>query len=267
MGEIATRGMIRAKVSGFSSGNDNECLTKAEILATGGARVTGSYGDNECPVIDDVLPNVITWNYYFSVSPTSLTFVSTGESKPVSITSYRRKVVNGIETGEQETVYWSHATEGSGYTTNGGGDMITFSNNTTTSIRTGRITYTQQLSGITAVLEVNQQGGIMSKRYYISITPGSHKYPMRSTIAFNFIVKCSVDTLINGYLISSAPSEWEVAGLGGHDSDHFTYYITNGVLAVKPVRPNTVSYKEAIITVKSVGDSSVRASADLEHSI
>lgn len=52
--EINTRGMIRAKISPFPSGNDNECMTKAEIIGSNVAIVNGSYGDNECPVLDDV---------------------------------------------------------------------------------------------------------------------------------------------------------------------------------------------------------------------
>lgn len=52
--EINTRGMIRAKISSFPSGNDNECMTKAEIIGTNLAIVNGSYGDNECPILDDV---------------------------------------------------------------------------------------------------------------------------------------------------------------------------------------------------------------------
>lgn len=53
--EINTRGTVRSKVLGFPSGNDAECLSKSEITATGRALVNGSYGDNECPVIEDVV--------------------------------------------------------------------------------------------------------------------------------------------------------------------------------------------------------------------
>lgn len=198
MGEINTRGAIRSKISEFPSGSDSECLTKTQIISTGAAIVNGSYGDNECPVIDNVLPNVISWNYYFSVSPTSLTFVSTSESKPVSITSYRRKAVNGIETGDQEIVYWSHATEGSGYTTNGGGDMVTFYNNTTTSIRTGRITYTQQLSGITAILEVSQAAGTVSFNYIFNVSPDQIECVGDSINTRNGMVRSEYIKYING---------------------------------------------------------------------
>lgn len=54
--EINTRGMVRSKAPGFPAGDDNECLTKSEITITEKALVNGSYGDNECPVIDNVLP-------------------------------------------------------------------------------------------------------------------------------------------------------------------------------------------------------------------
>lgn len=54
--EINTRGMVRSKVASFPAGNETECLTKSEITSTGKALVNGSYGDNECPVIDDIQP-------------------------------------------------------------------------------------------------------------------------------------------------------------------------------------------------------------------
>lgn len=164
MGEIATRGMIRAKVSGFSSGNDNECLTKAEILAAGGARVTGSYGDNECPVIDDVLPNVTT----------------------------------------QSTT--------------------------------------------------------------IRLTPTGHTWPKSSTISFNFIVKCSLNTYLNGELISSVDAPWEVGSLGGRDPNHFSCRVTNGVVAVRPVSINTGTRSyTAILIVRPKGNAALMESAQLEH--
>lgn len=53
--EINTRGMVRSKVASFPTGNDTECLSKSEITSTGKTLVNGSYGDNECPVIEDVV--------------------------------------------------------------------------------------------------------------------------------------------------------------------------------------------------------------------
>lgn len=165
--EIATWGMIRAKVPAFpapTAGRENECLTKAEILATGGARVTGSYGDNECPVIDDVLPNVTT-----------------------------------------------------------------------------------QYNSIT-------------------LTPASHTWAKSSTITFNFIVKCSLNTYLNGELISSVDAPWELGTVGGRDPNHFSCRVTNGVLAVRPVSANTGTRSyTAVLVVRPKGNSALMESAQLEH--
>lgn len=42
-------------------------------------------------VIANQAAGVVTWNYYFSVTPTSLSFAAGGESKTVTVTSYRKK--------------------------------------------------------------------------------------------------------------------------------------------------------------------------------
>lgn len=63
--EINTRGMVRSKAPGFPSGNDAECLSRPEITTTGKALVNGSYGDNECPVIEDVVKKESIINYIF----------------------------------------------------------------------------------------------------------------------------------------------------------------------------------------------------------
>lgn len=54
MGEIATRGMIRAKISSFPTGNDNECLTKSEIIGTRVAIVDGNFSEYECVDIESI---------------------------------------------------------------------------------------------------------------------------------------------------------------------------------------------------------------------
>lgn len=64
MSKIATWGMIRANLSSFpspTSGRENECLTKSEILNIGGKyfKINGSYGDNECVMLDNIANNGI----------------------------------------------------------------------------------------------------------------------------------------------------------------------------------------------------------------
>lgn len=54
--EINTRGSIREKISVFPSGNDAECLSKAEIISKGNGSVYifGDYKDSECPKLSDI---------------------------------------------------------------------------------------------------------------------------------------------------------------------------------------------------------------------
>jgi hypothetical protein len=100
---------------------------------------------------------VVTWNYYFSVTPTSLSFVAGGESKTVTVTSYRKKVINGVETSTQENVSWSATISGTGFSKNTDGSSITAASNQSGS-RSGSVSYTQTTSGKTASVSLNQAG-------------------------------------------------------------------------------------------------------------
>ena len=102
--EINTRGLIRAKISGFPTGNDAECMTKAEILSTGMALVNGTYSDNECPMIDDVVGNVVTnrWEFYTAVG--TLTWNINGDinEKSTLVTCNYQTLTNGVVTNSEK---------------------------------------------------------------------------------------------------------------------------------------------------------------------
>lgn len=104
MGEINTRGMLRAKIAGFPTGNDAECMTKSEILATGLALVNGTYSDNECPMIDDVVGNVVTnrWEFYTAVG--TLTWNINGDinEKSTLVTCNYLTLTNGVVTNTEK---------------------------------------------------------------------------------------------------------------------------------------------------------------------
>lgn len=110
---------------------------------------------------------VVTWNYYFSVTPTSLSFVADGESKSVTVTSYRKKVVNGVETSTQENVGWTTTISGAGFSKNTNGTTITAEVNLENS-RSGSVSYTQETSGETASVSLSQLGD--STSYMITFT-------------------------------------------------------------------------------------------------
>lgn len=94
---------------------------------------------------------VVTWNYYFTVSPSVLTFASGGEIKYVTVSSYRQKVINGVETTTREDVSWTVITRSFGFHTLR--DKVVADSNPSNGSRTGIATYTQE--GSNKYVEVN----------------------------------------------------------------------------------------------------------------
>lgn len=94
---------------------------------------------------------VVTWNYYFTVSPSVLTFASGGEIKYVTVSSYRQKVINGVETTTREDVSWTVITRSFGFHTIR--DKVAADPNPSNGSRTGIATYTQE--GSNKYVEVN----------------------------------------------------------------------------------------------------------------
>lgn len=97
---------------------------------------------------------VVTWNYYFTVSPSVLTFASGGETRYVTVSSYRQKVINGVETTTREDVSWTAITGSSGFHTLR--DQVAADPNPVNGSRTGTATYTQEGSNKTVTIDLAQ---------------------------------------------------------------------------------------------------------------
>ena len=97
---------------------------------------------------------VVTWNYYFTVSPSVLTFASDGETKYVTVSSYRQKVINGVETTTREDVSWTVITGSFGFHTLR--DKVDADPNPVNGSRTGIATYTQEGSNKTVTVKLEQ---------------------------------------------------------------------------------------------------------------
>ena len=132
-----------------ASANQTES-TRSTSLSVAGGGMTRTVGASQAA-------GVVTWNYYFSVTPTSLSFVAGGETKSVTVTSYRKKVINGVETPTQENVSWSATISGTGFSKNTDGSSITAAANQSNS-RSGTVSYTQTTSGKTASVSLSQAG-------------------------------------------------------------------------------------------------------------
>lgn len=97
---------------------------------------------------------VVTWNYYFTVSPSVLTFASDGEIKYVTVSSYRQKVINGVETPTREDVPWTVITRSFGFHTLR--NKVSADPNPVNGSRTGTATYTQEGSNKTVTIDLAQ---------------------------------------------------------------------------------------------------------------
>lgn len=155
--EINTRGGIRSKISSFPSGNDSECLSKQEIQNAGGStlEISGSYGNAECVVLDDI--GVVTWDYALSVSVSSLSFAAAGETKTFSVTSTKQKKVNGVNSGSPVSVGYSNSISGAGFSISG--NSVSIGNNASASSRSGTVTVTQTESGKKLTVSLLQDAG------------------------------------------------------------------------------------------------------------
>lgn len=97
---------------------------------------------------------VVTWNYYFTVSPSVLTFASGGETKYVTVSSYRQKVINGVETTTREDVSWRVTTSSFGFHTLK--NKVAADPNPVNGSRTGTATYTQEGSNKNVTIDLAQ---------------------------------------------------------------------------------------------------------------
>lgn len=160
--EIATYSMILSKLSLGKSGA--ECPTKTQILAINSLIVidnASTYGANECVKIDDIRKKAETWNYYLTVSPTSMSFGAGGGSKSFTVSSYKRKVLDGVEqSGDTNVSLKSTTISGTGFSLSG--TTVSASANEGASNRTGTVTITQNESNKTATISLSQSGDTIS---------------------------------------------------------------------------------------------------------
>lgn len=160
--EIATYSMILSKLSLGKSGA--ECPTKTQILAINSLIIidnASTYGANECVKIDDIRKKVETWNYYLTVSPTSMSFGAGGGSKSFTVSSYKRKVLDGVEqSGDTSVSLKSTTISDTGFSLSG--TTVSASANEITSNRTGTVTITQNESNKTVTISLSQDGNDVS---------------------------------------------------------------------------------------------------------
>lgn len=105
-----------------------------------------------------------SWRYVWSLSPTSILFGATGDTKTFTVASYKQELRNGHDYGNQIALTYTRANSGS---VSGSGTSVTMGNNTSTSTRSGTVTLTQAETGKKLTLPCSQSAGY---RTYSEIT-------------------------------------------------------------------------------------------------
>ena len=96
-----------------------------------------------------------------TVSPTSMSFGAGGGSKQFTYSSYKRKVLDGVEqSGDISVSLKTSSASGTGFSISG--TTVSASVNQTTSSRTGKVTLTQNESNKTATINLSQSADSIS---------------------------------------------------------------------------------------------------------
>ena len=171
--------------------------TRSTSLSVAGGGMTRTVGASQAA-------GVVTWNYYFSVTPTSLSFVAGGETKSVTVTSYRKKVINGVETSTQENVNWTPTVSGTGFSVSG--SNVTASANSATTTRSGTATYTQTGSGKTQAVSLSQAAEAWSISSTNIIISGYGSSSGTVTVIAPANGSWSIDFASNAFSLNASPT-------------------------------------------------------------
>lgn len=257
--EIATYSMILSKLSLGKSGT--ECPTKTQILAINSLIVidnASTYGANECVKIDDIRKKVETWNYYLTVSPTSMSFGAGGGSKSFTVSSYKRKVLDGVEQSGNTSVSLKSTTiSGTGFSLSG--TTVSASANEITSNRTGTVTITQNESNKTATISLSQSGDTISSYGEWTISVSANPTSVSSSGGTSTITASAKRTIYweSGYVSEETGNPTLSTNLGSLSSSSSPSTLTLGENTSTSSRTATInatySGKSATCTVTQSG--------------
>lgn len=257
--EIATYSMILSKLSLGKSGT--ECPTKTQILAINSLIVidnASTYGANECVKIDDIRKKAETWNYYLTVSPTSMSFGAGGGSKSFTVSSYKRKVLDGVEqSGDTSVSLKSTVISGSGFSLSG--TTVSASANEITSSRIGTVTITQNESNKTATISLSQSGDTISSYGEWTISVSANPTSVSSSGGTSTITASAKRTIYweSGYVSEETGNPTLSTNLGSLSSSSSPSTLTLGENTSTSSRTATInatySGKSATCTVTQSG--------------
>lgn len=258
--EINTVASVRARLGSefYPEWDQNYCLPKNEVN-TNYFVVSGNYGDNECPKLDDISKReVITYEYYWSVLPTSLNFPGAGATYTLAIDSHKTKYINGVSTGEVTPVGYTTSVSGAGFSMLG--KSITASENTSSSGRSGSWHFVQNETGWTADGALNQDAASFTTREDLYAQPSQWQWNYDQsgrTSGKQFEVISKTVRLRNGKEIGSTQQNFSYSVVGDYNAQFYAGKDSSNIVSAWPVMQNNTStnyYADILLTRSGATD-------------
>lgn len=205
--EIATYSMILSKLSLGKSGT--ECPTKTQILAINSLIVienASTYGANECVKIDDIRKKVETWNYYLTVSPTSMSFGAGGGSKSFTVSSYKT-----VGSSTYAVDYSIDSSTLPSWATYNGSGSFTISANTSSSSRSARVYFVQDESGNRDYADLSQSGYVPPADNYVFTWDDGSTSDTSASFPWNFSANGTADNIPVISTKNGSSQSWSVS--------------------------------------------------------
>jgi hypothetical protein len=139
--------------------------------------------------------------------------VATGGSQNVSISSYRRRTINGSEDGHQENVNYNVQDSGGASVS---GTTVSIGENTSTSGRSGTVTWIQSASGKKVSVDWSQAGATITYEYVIE--------PNAGTIGVNYMLFAYKYEYINGSHHNTTETGWSLQEQNSYNETTNTTY-------------------------------------------
>ena len=196
---------------------------------------------------------LVEWRYTLTTSTPTLNFDALGTTKSGTISSYRRKYINGsLVEGSHESVNIQVKSTSAEIQSATAAVAITMKENTTTQARTGTVVYEQVGSGKTVTITCNQVAGTISTRDVLEVVDNFGDSPAVEGSIFG-LVKSGYYDVING-----KDSTWHnvTPTLKSKSS-----YITN----VEITKASGDGYNIGITLSENTSESSRRASITLTY--
>lgn len=119
--------------------------------------------------------STVSYTYNLTIDPNSLSFVNTGETKKITVTSTKQVIINGKPSGNPTNIgtHIEVAGVGFSYSAISDGFNIKAEENPGNTQRTGKITITMDEGGKSATVNLTQAAAVVTYEYTLDVDPNS----------------------------------------------------------------------------------------------